>query len=110
MIDGPIIFPGGRVKGFASSKLVFAVYAVACCVNPASADTGRTTGPDTEIEATLLKLEEQRATAILSQRCLGSAQNSMDRYYRHVESRGQGTQQDGLVDGARAWRLPVRAV
>lgn len=76
------------MKGFARRKLVFAVYAVACCVNLASADTGRTTAKDTEVEATLLKLEEQRATAILRNDAL-ALRKLMDRYYRHVESRGR---------------------
>jgi hypothetical protein len=79
---------GISVRAFARSKLVIAVYAFACCVNLASADTGRTAAPELEIEATLLRLEEQRATAILRRDAL-ALRKLMDRYYRHVESRGR---------------------
>lgn len=76
------------MKASARSKLCFAVYAFACFVNLASADTGRTTAPQNEIEATLLRLEEQRASAIL-RRDTVALRKLMNRYYRHVESRGR---------------------
>ena len=76
------------MKASARSKLFFAAYAFACLVNPALADSGRTTSPQVGIEATLVRLEEQRATAIL-RRDTVALRKLMDRYYRHVESRGR---------------------
>lgn len=76
------------MKASARSKLFFAAYAFVCVVNAASAGGGRTTSPQVAIEATLVKLEEQRATAILRQDTV-ALRKLMDRYYRHVESRGR---------------------
>ena len=76
------------MKASARSKLFFAVYAFACFVNPASAATGRTTAPEMNIEATLMRLEDQRATAIVRRDAV-ALRKLMDRYYRHVESRGR---------------------
>ncbi|MFC5478117.1 nuclear transport factor 2 family protein [Massilia suwonensis] len=49
-----------------------------------------------EIEAALLKLEQQRADAIL-RRDIPALRRLMDRYYRHVESRGRVRSKTGLL-------------
>lgn len=69
-------------------QLVFAVHALLGFADLAAAETGQTAAPQSEIETTLLRLEEQRAKAILQRDTL-ALHKLMDRYYRHVESRGR---------------------
>lgn len=69
-------------------QLVFAVHALLGFADLAAAATGQTAAPQSEIETTLLRLEEQRAKAILQRDTL-ALHKLMDRYYRHVESRGR---------------------
>lgn len=76
------------MKALACSKLFFAAQALACVLNVAAAQAGNNTAVQKDIEASLLKVEKQRADAILGQDIV-ALRKLMDRYYRHVESRGR---------------------
>lgn len=76
------------MKALACSTLFVAAQALACILNLAAADTGRNTAAQNDIEVSLLKFEKQRADAIL-RRDTVALRKLMDRYYRHVESRGR---------------------
>lgn len=76
------------MKALTCSKLFFAAQALACVFNLAAAQTVNASAPRKDIEVKLLKLEKQRADAIL-RRDIGALRKLMDRYYRHVESRGR---------------------
>jgi hypothetical protein len=54
----------------------------------AQAQHERSATAESEVRASLLLLERQRASAIVRQD-IPALQNLMDRYYRHVESRGR---------------------
>lgn len=76
------------MKTLPFNKHVFAASVLICLVNLAAAENHLTSAPYSELKATLLELEIQRANAIKQSDTL-ALRKLMDRYYRHVESRGR---------------------
>ena len=84
------------MKTSLSARLLAVMLALPCSVNPAAAQTAPNPARHLDIEATLARLERQRADAILH-RNTPALRMLMDRYYRHVESRGRVRSKTELI-------------
>jgi hypothetical protein len=73
---------------FSCSALLLAIGLLAGAAHAAEMQRDRSATAESEIHANLLLLERQRASAIVRQD-IPALQNLMDRYYRHIESRGR---------------------
>ena len=70
------------------SLLFLSIGLLAGTVQAAESQKDRSATAESEARASLLLLERQRASAIVRQD-IPALQNLMDRYYRHIESRGR---------------------
>ncbi len=76
------------MKMLAAVLVVFVIQSPGCHATAAPPATARNMPARSATESALLALEKQRADAIV-QRDMPALQRLMDRYYRHVESRGR---------------------
>ncbi|GGB83004.1 nuclear transport factor 2 family protein [Pseudoduganella buxea] len=76
------------MKVLAAVLVFFVVQSLGCHAAAAQSSTTRNAPARSATESALMALEKQRADAIV-QRDIPALQRLMDRYYRHVESRGR---------------------
>lgn len=84
------------MKASMRARLLAVMLALLCSFNPVAAQSAQNPARPSDVEATLLRLERQRADAILN-RDTSALRMLMDRYYRHVESRGRVRSKTELI-------------
>ncbi|KQQ91832.1 hypothetical protein ASF77_07835 [Massilia sp. Leaf139] len=78
------------------ARLLATTLALSCTVFGTAAQPVQNTAHRSDIEASLVRVERQRANAILN-RNTSALRMLMDRYYRHVESRGRVRSKTELI-------------